>query len=42
METTQDAIVHVTPLAFQKIKQLLAEQGLSAIRLSVLGGGCAG
>ncbi len=42
MEITQNAIVHVTPLAFQKMKQLLAEQELSAIRLSVLGGGCAG
>ncbi|MFN9691499.1 MAG: HesB/IscA family protein [Vampirovibrionales bacterium] len=42
MESTQNAIVHVTPLALQKMKQLLEEQGLSAIRLSVLGGGCAG
>jgi iron-sulfur cluster assembly protein len=42
METTQAAIVHVTPLALEKMKQLLSEQGLLAIRLSVLGGGCAG
>ena len=42
MESKQDTIVHVTPLALQKMKALLVEQKLSAIRLSVLGGGCAG
>jgi iron-sulfur cluster assembly accessory protein len=42
MTTLQDAIVHITPLALQKMKQLLQDQSLSAIRFSVLGGGCAG
>jgi len=43
MSTTQDAIVQVTPLAHDKMKALLAEKDdHKAIRLGVLGGGCAG
>jgi iron-sulfur cluster assembly protein len=42
MSTTQEAIVQVTPLAHTKMQALLADQGQKAIRLGVLGGGCAG
>jgi iron-sulfur cluster assembly accessory protein len=41
-QSMQESIVQVTPLALEKMHQLLDDQDQKAIRLGVLGGGCAG
>ena len=35
-------VVHLTPLAAEKARELLAQRGAAALRLGVRGGGCSG